>query len=566
MNTHTQIILPQETETPVTFRDDGVFYTRYAYARSADSAKNQDKGQDFLTFWISDSRIAFALCDGVSQSFYGDLAARLLGNRLLEILTTLDLAQNETRLLSIISNELQTLTTTASSAVSQLKLPDHISPLIAGVLEKKRQIGSESTFVAGAIDLTQGYACFFWMGDSRLRLFSNEREVTNQLGETFQTQERWSTRKGLVGNLHLYRTPATTLTHFAAYSDGFSYLDRAMLNRAQRPFSNRAIQQFIVDAAKMPSSDDISFLEVWLQNAPRFPRQEPVSPPFLQDSSIKRENKGITVHWQSLPNVSEYEIRLCSQNGSTITSIKTTAPEWRSIELDPQVYAIEIRCWHDGEPGLWSDPVTLSNAAPVSLPAQPPMRDSVTPKPSFQPPPSPKPQPSNFPTSTPQPQKEAVVGPRQPEPRPTPTPTTTPNSLPQKSTPARERWGTWLVGGITLTMLVCISIAFFTIAALRSGDATPTMTAQTPTMRITRTVMPVATVNTIISPTLTISITPTTTLTTGPVTATVFFSSTPDVNTTLTPTPLPTTMIDSTPTALISATLSTSPISTFAAP
>lgn len=55
---------------------------RFAYARSADTRASGDVGQDYLAVREGPQTLVFALCDGVSQSFYGDLAARYLGDAL----------------------------------------------------------------------------------------------------------------------------------------------------------------------------------------------------------------------------------------------------------------------------------------------------------------------------------------------------------------------------------------------------------------------------------------------------------------------------------------------------
>src|ERR1043165_8546798 len=55
---------------------------RYLYFRSAESFANLAPSQDFLTFQHADDTFVFAVCDGVGQSFFGDVASRLLGDLL----------------------------------------------------------------------------------------------------------------------------------------------------------------------------------------------------------------------------------------------------------------------------------------------------------------------------------------------------------------------------------------------------------------------------------------------------------------------------------------------------
>src|SRR5204863_8715190 len=80
---HDTLQVAQDRETPVRVERYAAFSWRYAYARSSDTRRVSDPGQDYLTFCYDDSAFAFALCDGVSQSFFGDLAARFLGDALI---------------------------------------------------------------------------------------------------------------------------------------------------------------------------------------------------------------------------------------------------------------------------------------------------------------------------------------------------------------------------------------------------------------------------------------------------------------------------------------------------
>src|SRR3954454_2627255 len=76
------VTINQDTDTPARREITPIAALTYLYDRSRDSKKNNAPGQDFIAFRCTDSRLIFAVCDGVSQSFYGDLAARFVGERL----------------------------------------------------------------------------------------------------------------------------------------------------------------------------------------------------------------------------------------------------------------------------------------------------------------------------------------------------------------------------------------------------------------------------------------------------------------------------------------------------
>src|SRR5436305_1150770 len=79
---HDALQVAQDRETPVRVERYAAFSWRYAYARAAETRKFGALGEDYLTFRYADSVFVFALCDGVSQSFFGGLAARFLGDGL----------------------------------------------------------------------------------------------------------------------------------------------------------------------------------------------------------------------------------------------------------------------------------------------------------------------------------------------------------------------------------------------------------------------------------------------------------------------------------------------------
>lgn len=145
---------PQDDETEVQLLRGPGFSCRYAYARAADSRSSGDPGQDYLVLRHNDRSFAFALCDGVSQSFYGNLAARLLGEALLDWLWDHATAAEDRQALErSLALMLKSLTGPATEQVQQHALPVGLADMLRSVLEDKRARGSESTFTCGRIDL-----------------------------------------------------------------------------------------------------------------------------------------------------------------------------------------------------------------------------------------------------------------------------------------------------------------------------------------------------------------------------------------------------------------------------
>lgn len=253
-------------ETPVE-RHTGAFSSRFAYARAAETKRAGDRGQDYLTCAEVGDSFVFALCDGVSLSFCGDIAAQILAVHLRDWL----LDEERRSIVSIdmlrsqLTAELQALTSEATEAVNQLPLPPEVSGLLRDVLEEKRLLGSETTFVCGRVDLPspiwpEGRLLLAWMGDSRLRLWGDGIEWSSSLPGEFRTAERWSTRRGLVGTTpHVFVSGLTkhAFTHLAAYSDGFAALDVW----EDLP-DDRTLQAVLESSFRKPTSDDVSLIDL----------------------------------------------------------------------------------------------------------------------------------------------------------------------------------------------------------------------------------------------------------------------------------------------------------------
>ena len=92
--------------------------------------------------------MAFALCDGVSQSFFGNLAAQQLGDALIGWLSeAIILLYTAEEIVSNLTDYLENLTESATEIIKKQPLPSDIPEMFREVLEDKRTLGSQSTFV-----------------------------------------------------------------------------------------------------------------------------------------------------------------------------------------------------------------------------------------------------------------------------------------------------------------------------------------------------------------------------------------------------------------------------------
>lgn len=355
--------IPQDRETPAQSVKRAWFGYRYAFNRSADSRASGDPGQDFLLIRESSKRLVFALCDGVSQSFYGDLGARLLGETLVRWFWEQTPSSPDTLSQELIAY-LNSSTQAASPEVEKQPIPDHLPPMVRQVLEQKRALGSESTFVAGLFDFQRGALWLAWMGDSRLRLWGQKGEITAQLGDTFHTQERWSTRRGCLGKVHTFHLPLQKLHYLIAYSDGFGRLDTLM----RRHFRDQSINAIMEDALLRPDSDDISFFECWLGE--KRPAEKPPLPPPA-GARLDVEEGTLKARWRPLAGAIRYEVRLDDGQAFDVFAPGRSC-EIPQTALRPNLRSVRIRAW-DEEPGEWSAALPIpAEILPVPAPPVPP--------------------------------------------------------------------------------------------------------------------------------------------------------------------------------------------------
>lgn len=349
--------LPQEQETPLSRGREGAFHYRLAYARAAESQAAGQPGQDYVAWRLGEGMAVLAVCDGVGQSFYGDLAARFLGDALVDWLwREVPAATDAGALTALLAERLQAWTAAATVQVQEYPLPEGLPALQRQALEQKRAIGSQSMFAAARVDLPgpsqpQGRLIVAWMGDVRLRLWAGETEWVGQGAPGSDSAQRWSTRVGPVRGLpHLLVQPllAGGLSRLVAYSDGLAELDRL----AQPP-SEAEVQAAIARSAQAATSDDLSYLDLaWEARVLPQARAAALLPvPYV----LRAEGRGRRVEaaWRPVVRIDHYEVEL-TNGGRRVW--QTFFSAWQSPPLAPGRYVLRVRVWREGLPGAWSRP------------------------------------------------------------------------------------------------------------------------------------------------------------------------------------------------------------------
>lgn len=263
------VSLPQATDTSLKIINSDFFFSRYLFLRAAETRNAGELNQDYLGFRYDRQKYVFVLCDGVSQSFFGELAAKFLGNKILNWLWELSFEKVESSdFYRMFNHYLNSQCGEATQDVLNHPLPINIPSLLQDVLEQKRKNGSETTFVCGRIDLPKGrdfdgFMRLSWMGDTRLRLWESSKRYLTELEGKFNTDQRWSSLKGLTnGEPQFYSAPflkggIPRFSLIEAYTDGFELLDRF-----KRPATNKEIRVLADKIQSLPTSDDISYLGI----------------------------------------------------------------------------------------------------------------------------------------------------------------------------------------------------------------------------------------------------------------------------------------------------------------
>lgn len=278
----------QSLETKVTEIQQGLFLLRYAYARSRDSRSNNENGQDYITWRVGHDKLVFALCDGVSKSFFGDIGSRILGNMLVDWLWEFQFDQYQTGYDKTrqLENYLNSIVESSGKIIDQVDLKKIDNQYVRDALSYRRSLsGTQSNFVCGILEkagekLDFGNIELFWLGDAKLKIFNKLVDLSNQLNATWNSKAGWSSKSGVTGQLQHYQATLNELDTIIAFSDGLDEIDDLISPKLHS--SELSIR--MTELNDIPGSDDISYLEI--STAPFVPPIPPASPQWRKKLAI----------------------------------------------------------------------------------------------------------------------------------------------------------------------------------------------------------------------------------------------------------------------------------------
>lgn len=281
----------------------------YAYQRSRETSQNDDLGQDFLAFQYDDSRLVFAVCDGVSNSFLGNIAARYLGSALIKWQWHIKTSDtSEKTLHSGLVSALSRFTQKATQHVLSQPLPDSLLPILRGILEEKRtEVGSETTFVCGYLDNDTGRLFLAWMGDTRFKLWKGNSAVQS-ITPVFDVKDRWSSLHGPEGRTHVHVVEnVRDYDRITVYTDGVLSYENALADLTPNSL-NRLLE--LLD--KDDRSDDVTILDIRLESEKKQQKRIFPTPLSIDGDLISWKPGEDAVGW--------YRLNVKSKKSDDITS------------------------------------------------------------------------------------------------------------------------------------------------------------------------------------------------------------------------------------------------------
>jgi hypothetical protein len=160
------------------------------YRRAAEFEQGDHPGQDFAVVRAGGGRVVAVVADGVSQSFFGDIAARHLANGVAELLWTR--AANPPDAAEML-DALRGMAPAAHAEAETVAIAEHAPDLLRAALERQRPEGSQTVFAAAVFDPAAGTARLYQVGDAVVVLFGAGDDAGTSVPAN-HPRARWSTR------------------------------------------------------------------------------------------------------------------------------------------------------------------------------------------------------------------------------------------------------------------------------------------------------------------------------------------------------------------------------------
>lgn len=264
------------------------------YRRGLDFDAENKPGQDFAAVWSDDGGyIVGVVADGVSESFYGHLAAYHLSEPLLKVLWRMRERPPSEDELERGLKELEKRV--ATEVIENYPVPDNLGSFLKESLEDKRPKGSQAVFSAFVLDASKSQLRLYQVGDVDAIV-----HYPDKYPELIQAppKGRWSSAGK--SQMRLKSSTIEGVTGIMIKSDGTG---KGWGEGWGKSLKDRALNEgtFNILAAKRAGIDDLSFIAVRWGEVLEAPETEIEEPRSTGPSPPRGDGKGV------LPGTSPYD-------------------------------------------------------------------------------------------------------------------------------------------------------------------------------------------------------------------------------------------------------------------
>ena len=243
---------------------------RLLYQRCQESEAQASPCQDYAVAASETSTsLCFCVCDGVSGSYQGDFAARYLATALLDWLIKARPSATESRVLAAsLVDDLAQWAHQGHASLAQVAVAPDTPPLVREVMEETRATyGSEAVFLACRIDLdtpakreqqllqpARIFMC--WMGNVAAQVFTAP-DCAQPFNLAGDDRQRWSTGRGLCGNVAIHSWQIEDLHRIIVFTDGFARTGEGVWQ-----MTDADLQACARELLALPTNDDMTVLDI----------------------------------------------------------------------------------------------------------------------------------------------------------------------------------------------------------------------------------------------------------------------------------------------------------------
>ncbi len=287
--------------------EDDIWQTLLGYRRFKDFDSSNANGQDFALIGHNKIFAIGVIADGVSQSFFGDIAAKEVCENLYEYLWE---NRDEFPEKQQVEEFLYSICSKVDNEISAINLNKYDSILQKALSETKRK-GSQTVFSAFIINLITKQSIFYTVGDIEVVVYQkvNTKLIPKKVSAA-NANGRWSSAGK--SELLLDVEKLENVVGIVAYSDG---LVSKNLSDWGENFNYAKLFEFCDLAEEESGRDDVSFISVLTNDlldknsSQKFDFSKIpvfVNQPVISDSKIKLP-KSKNNHNDELNNIEETE-------------------------------------------------------------------------------------------------------------------------------------------------------------------------------------------------------------------------------------------------------------------